>query len=74
MEVRSLDDFAPGGVLGTPEDGRQLLTLIQNPMPLVRAAGEQGYETGQSNPYQDTDGPLYLNWEAGYRDARQRDS
>lgn len=55
-------------------EGRKLMVLLRHPMPLVRAAGEQGYELGKDNPYQDENGPLWINWQAGYRDARQRSS
>lgn len=58
----------------TPADGRRLLTLIQHPLPQVRLAGDNAYDAGESNPYADPDSAESVNWEAGNRDARQRNS
>lgn len=65
---------APFPAVRTPAEGRKLLVLIQHPLPLVRAAGDLAYETGEANPYLDPDSAECLNWNAGYRDARQRNS
>lgn len=55
-------------------EGRRTIVLIQRPMPHIRLTGELGYENGYANPYTDPDSPEAVNWEAGWRDAMQRDS
>lgn len=72
--MRTIPHAVPLSAVRTPADGRRLLTLIQHPMPHVRLAGDHAYDAGESNPYTDPDSAEYLNWEAGYRDARQRNS
>lgn len=72
---RTVPHAQPLSGVRTPEEGRKLMRLIQHPLPLVRAAGDLAYETGEDSPYLDQpDSPEALNWNAGYRDARQRNS
>lgn len=60
----------------TPAEGRLLMVLIRNPLPEIRRAGDDAYDANVerwANPYEQ-DSIEYLNWDAGWNDARQRNS